>query len=187
VFLELVCTQHREVLFPSWSREGERIYPVLEGETARPYDEEGFERIEAPLIRRVLHRAEHVGLIRRAPGVFASTADGRRWAGAPALPDAPVWVSSDLEVMVPPDSITPWERFQLERLGRCLGRDVVDRYRLERSGLVAWLSTHDLDEALDLLRRRCPALPVTVVDTLTEWTRSAMRVVLTRGVLIEGD
>ena len=93
-------------------------------------------------------------------------------------------MSSDLEVLVPPNSVTPWERYQLERLGRCVARDVVDRYRLERSGLETWLATHALEQALDLLRRRSPGLPQSVVATLTEWARSATRVVLTHGVVI---
>jgi hypothetical protein len=62
---------------------------------------------------------------------------------------------------------------------------VVDRYRLERKGVVTWLSTHDLSEAIDLLTRRCPGVPGTAIDALTQWARSAERAVLTRGVLLE--
>ena len=94
-------------------------------------------------------------------------------------------MASDLELVVPPDALTPWERFQIERLGRCLSRDVVDRYRLERAGLEAWLATHDLDEAIDLLRRRSPAVPASVEDALRAWAAGALRVVLVRGVLLE--
>ena len=69
--------------------------------------------------------------------------------------------------VVPPDAVTPWERFQIERLGR-------------------WLATHELDEALDLLRRRCPAVPPVVEDTLRQWARGATRIVLTTGIVVEG-
>jgi hypothetical protein len=92
-------------------------------------------------------------------------------------------VSSDLEILVPPRAITPWERYQLERLGATLSRDVVDRYKLRRDGLEHWLATHDLEDALELLKRRCPGVPQNVVDTLKGWTDSVSRFVLTRGVL----
>ncbi len=185
IFLELLGEQHRDVLFPAWSRRGQAVYPSAEGETERPFDAEGWERVECRLIGRALDRCATLGLIRRADGVFAGTEDGRRWAGAHDGPRPPVWVTSDLEVVVPPYAITPWERFQLERLGRCLARDTVDRYRLNRDGLVTWLRAHDVDEALELLARRCPGVPATVSETLVEWARSAQRFVLTRGVLVD--
>ncbi|MFT6161155.1 MAG: hypothetical protein ACJA00_003749, partial [Myxococcota bacterium] len=37
----------------------------------------------------------------------------------------------------------------------------------------------------DLLTRRCPGVPGTAIDALTQWARSAERAVLTRGVLLE--
>ena len=64
-----------------------------------------------------------------------------------------------------------------------MGRDVVDRYRLEPEGLRRWLAVHDSDEALDLLKRRAATLPTSVPETLAAWTRSATRFVLVRGVL----
>lgn len=185
VFLELLEVQHRDVLFPRWLRDGLAVYPTVQSEAVRAYDAEGFARFEVRMVKRALRRLEHLGLVRLAEGVFAPTADGRLWAGAPAGPRPPVWVSSDLEIIVPPGAITPWERYQLERLGRCLQRDVADRLKLERRGLAAWLATHDLDEALELLRRRSPALPTVVVETLEAWGRSCLRVTLTRGVLLE--
>ena len=184
IFLEELYEQHRDVFFPVWQRSMGRIYPAAEGERVRAYDEDGWERVERRMVQRALSRAELLGLIRRADGVFAGTSDGRRWARCHALRRAPVWVTSDLELMVPPHSITPWERFQIERLCRCLGRDTVDRYRLEREGLVQWLSTHELPEALDVLNRRAPAVPLNVVETLTAWATSAQRIVLTRGVVV---
>lgn len=185
VFMDLLREQHRDILFPRWDSPLGPIYPLLDGELARLFDDEGWERIEQRTLRAALKRAEALGLIRRAPGVFAGTADGRRWAGAQTHETPPVWVTSDLEIMVPPDAVTPWERFQLERLGTCLSRDIVDRYRLQREALRLWLTTHDVEEALELLARRAPGLPRTVVDTLTSWARSACRVSLVRGVLLE--
>ena len=184
VFMDLLREQHREILFPRWDSPHGPIYPVLEGERARPFDDEGWERIEERTIQAALKRTQSLGLIRRAPGVFAGTIDGRRWARVDDHSPPPVWVTSDLEVMVPPDAVTPWERFQLERLSTCISRDVVDRYRLKREALRLWLTTHDVEEALDLLARRAPGLPHTVVDTLTSWARSACRVSLVRGVLV---
>ncbi len=184
VFLELLRDQHRQVLFVPWDRKHQRVYPVLGHGELRLYDDAGWDKVERRIVRAVLGKLSTLGLIRRATGVFAGTHDGRRWAGVEGGPMPPIWVSSDLEVVVPPDAITPWERFQLERLGTCVGRDVVDRYRLGRRGLAAWLRTHELDEALALLERRCPGVPVTVRETLTQWARSVTRVVLTRGVLL---
>lgn len=182
VFAEVLCEQHREVIFPRWLRHGQAVYPVL-GSEVRPFDDEGFQAIEARMIGRALARCTVLGLVRRAPGVFAATPDGKRWAGAYAHPPPPVWISSDLELMVPPDGLTPWERLQVERLSQCLARDTVDRYRLDRHALRQWLQTHDVEEALDVLHRRCPAVPDGVVQTVTAWAESATRIVLTRGVL----
>lgn len=187
VFLDLLREQHRDVLFPAWSRDGVDVYPTHGDALPRPYDDDGFDRVEGRMVGAALARMARFGLLRRAPGVFAGTADGRRWAGAGHLHAPPVWATSDLELVVPPDAVTPWERFQLERLGRCLQRDTVDRYRLEKASLATWLSTHDVDEAIGLLRRRCVGLPQGVVDTLMAWAAAAQRVVLTRGVVLGDD
>lgn len=184
VFLEMVHEQHREILFPRWRRPDGDVYPHLPEERARPWDERGWDRFETPMILSVLGRLERLGLIRRAEGIFAGTHEGRVWAGALSQPPAPIWVSSDLEILVPPFSLTPWERLQVERLCRCLGRDVADRFRLERGALEAWLAWHDVDEAISVLERRSPAVPRGVADTMRSWARSAERVVLTRGVLL---
>ncbi len=185
IFLELLREQHRELVFPAWQRQGVRVYPTLEGEALREFDERGWERVEAPMLRRLLERVERLGLVRRAPGVFAASADGRVWAAGRQGQRPPVWLTSDLELVVPPGAVTPWERFQLERLGRCLARDVADRYRLEREGLVQWLAFHELEEALALLERRCVGIPATVRDSLRAWAVEAERIVLTRGVLLD--
>ncbi len=184
VFLDELRAQHRDVLFPAWHRGGQAVYPHLEGETPRPYDDDGFDAVESRMVGAALRRMARIGLIRRAPGVFAGTADGRRWAGATRTDPPPVWITGDLELIVPPDAVTPWERFQLERLCRALSRDTVDHYRLDRDHLVAWLTTHDVEEALALLRRRAPAVPAAVEETLRTWAAAAERVVLVRGVLV---
>lgn len=187
VFLELIREQHRDVLFRPWVRRGVALYPTLGDNVLRRFDEAGFEAVEAPMFRALLRRLHLLGLIRSAPGVFAATPDGRVWADVQHDPMPPIWISSDLEVVVPPGALTPWERLQIERLGRCTSRDVVDRYRLERQGLLSWLVEHELDEALALLQRRASAVPASVVEALTSWTRSAERVVLTRGVILADD
>lgn len=186
IWLDLLREQDRAVLFPPWRRAGVLIYPQHEGEEPRPYDEAGWEEIEVRQLRRLLSMLERMGVVRVAPGVFAATPDGRRWARAEGPPPPPVWVSSDLEIVVPPDSLTPYERFQVERLSRCLSREVADRYKLEREGLTRWLVSHELDEALELLQRRALGLPAGVVETLRTWAAHATRVVLVRGVVLEG-
>lgn len=184
ILADLVREQHRTVLFWPWVRGGERVYP---GDEEQAFDDEGFEAVEARMLGALLARLERLGVIVRAPGVFAATPDGRVWARVPRGAAPPVWVTSDLEVVVPPDAVSPWERFQLERLGRCLARDAVDRYRLERRPLEAWLQTHELEEALGWLRRRAPGLPRGVEDTLRAWARAASRVVLREGIVEQGD
>jgi hypothetical protein len=161
------------------------VYPLVDGEAPRPYDDAGWERVEERLAEKTFRAMERLGLIRRAPGIFAASSDGRAWAGVTTGPPPALWAGSDLELVVPPGSVTPWERFQLERLTRCLGRDVVDRHVLEQEALVGWLATHDLEEAIELLQRRCLAVPQAVIETLTDWARNAQRVVLTRGVLLD--
>lgn len=176
--------QHRDVLFPRWHRQGLDLYPMLPGENPRVYDDDGWDAVEDRALDRALRRLSKIGLVRRAEGVVAATPDGRAWAEASEGPRPPIWVSGDLEVIVPPGALTPGERFQLERLSRCLSRDVTDRLRIEQAGLRRWLATHDVDEVLDMLRKRAPGLPAGVVDHLRAWDRAARQVVLTRGVLV---
>ena len=186
IFLDILGTAHRDIIFTPWFRGGGLVYPGDREDRRLPWIPEAFERIEHRLIEDLLRVIERLGLVRRAPGVFASTPDGRLWADGEDPTGQPVWVTSDLEVWVPPASITPWERYQIERLGRCLARDVVDRYRLEKDDLVAWLATHELADAMALLERRAPALPAVVRDTLEAWNRSATRIVLTVGLVAGG-
>lgn len=187
VLADLIREQHRDLVFRSWHRQGHAWYPVMGDAVVRPYDDEGFDQVERPMLEALLRRLHRLGVIRRAPGVFAASEDGRQWARVadPSQPPPPVWVSSDLEVVVPPHSVTPWQRMQIERLGRCIGRDVVDRFRIEKTRVRDWLAHHDIDEALELLRDRAYGLPVTVEETLSTWARSAERIVLVRGVLAE--
>ena len=184
VFCDLLREQHRAVLFPPWRRGPDMTYPHLDGEAVLPYNDDSFEQVEVPVIERLLRRLDLLGLVRRADGIFAATADGRIWSGAARPPVALLWIGSDLELIVPPESVTPWERFQLERMSRCVMRDVVDRYVLDQEGLSAWLSGHDLSEAIDLLRRRSPGVPLLVEETLRGWERAALQVVITHGVLL---
>lgn len=185
VFLDELRLQHRDVLYPWWERGPARTYPVAAGEHPRLYDEEGWERVEAPAILRALKRLERIGLIRRAPGVFAATDDGRQWAVREDAARPPIWVGSDLEIIVPPHALTPGQRFAVERLGRCISRDVTDRIHLERESVERWLAWHDVDEALAILRARAPGVPLGVVETLRAWQKAIYQVVVTRGVLVE--
>jgi hypothetical protein len=181
IFAEELMAQHRDVLHAPWHRDGVEVYPAGGESVLIPFDDEGWERIEARQLDALLVRLERLGVVVRAEGVFAATPDGAVWASGQEAPMPPLWVSSDLGMTVPPGSLTPWERSQLEQLGRCTRRDVVDTYVLDRKGLVRWLRSHEVDEALALLSRRCPGLPGTVSDTLRDWARSAERVVLRVG------
>ena len=185
VFVDELRLQHRDVLYPWWEREGVRVYPMAAGERPRRYDEDGWDAVETGSIRRALRLLERIGLIRRAPGVFAATEDGRQWAAAVDAPRPPIWVGSDLEIIVPPHALTPGQRFSVERLGRCVSRDVTDRIHLERQSVERWLAWHDVGEAVEILLQRAPGVPRGVVETLEAWQKAVCQVVLTRGVLIE--
>jgi len=186
VFVDLVREQHRDLLFRPWIRKGHALYPLTGDGVIRLFDDDGFDAVEAPMIEAVLRRLHRLGIIRRAPGVFAATEDGRVWARASTTLDPPpIWISSDLEIIVPPRSVTPWERMQIERLGRCIARDVVDRFRIQRVRVRQWLTDHAIEEAIEPLRRRAQVLPATVEDTLSTWARSAERIVLFRGLVRE--
>jgi hypothetical protein len=184
VWLELLCEQHRDVAFSPWGQVGRPCYPAGPGEVGIPFDEDRFRQLEGRMAEEALAVCGRVGLLRRTEGVFAATADGLAWAGVPAGPGASVWVTSDLEVMVPPGGLSPVERLQLESFARCTGRDVVERYRLEKQTLAAWLRTGTLDGVLSLLSAHAPAVPRTVTDALTAWAYSLERVVLVHGVLL---
>jgi hypothetical protein len=184
VLLDLIAEQQRDLVFAPWTRNGVEVYPTLDDRPPVAWSRPAFDRIEAKMIDATLRRLVRLGLVVRAPGVLAPTPDGALWASQVEPPAPPVWVGSDLELLVPPGSVTPWERYQLEALGRCVHRDVVDRYRLEAGGVDAWLSTHELNDALDLLRRRCPGVPAAVEETLRGWASAATRIVLTRGVVL---
>ncbi|MCA9492908.1 MAG: hypothetical protein KC621_23410 [Myxococcales bacterium] len=185
VLLDLLREQHRDVIFHAWSRDGRAVYPVIADEDPRPYDERGWDEVETPMVRAAFSRLVRLGLLRRAPGVIAATHEGRVWARVEALPMPPVWATGDLEIVVPPHGVSPWERLQIERFSRCVSRDVVDRYKLDRKGLERWLAVHDVDEAAALLRRRCAGLPAGVEQALRAWANSATRIVLLRGEVLE--
>lgn len=185
VFLDELRLQHRDVVLPPWRRDGVAVYPHLPSEEVRLYDEAGWERVEVPAVHRALRRLARIGLIQRAPGVFAATPDGLQWAAARDAPRPPIWVGSDLEIIVPPHALTPGQRFSVERLGRCVSRDVTDRIRLERESVERWLAWHDVDEAVQILLERAPGVPRGVVEALEAWQSAVCQVVLTRGVLID--
>ena len=185
VWLEELHDQHRDVLFSPWGQVGRPCYPAGPGDAGVPYDDDGLVKIEGRLAEEALAVCARVGLLRRAPGAFAATAAGLAWAGVPPATPVPIWVASDLEVVVPPGALDPAERAHLERFSRCTSRDVVDRYRLERGTLADWLRTRTLAEAEALLRAHAPALPPTVTETLASWGRSLQRVVLVHGVLLD--
>lgn len=185
VFLDLVREQARDLVFHPWSRDGVAVYPHVEGSRQLLFNDDGWELIETDLFHATLHRLAVFGIVQRAPGVFAATSEGRIWARATEHAPPPVWVSSDLQLTVPPHSLTPWERYHLESFTRCSSRDIVDRFVLEREALVSWLSTHELDEAIGILQRRCPAIPSSVAQTLESWERAARVLTVTHGVVLD--
>lgn len=145
-------------------------------------DAQRFLTEQRPLLDDAIGLLHGLGLVSRAPGAFAATDDGRIWAGCERSPAPPVWIASDLEIVVPPDALTPLQRYGLERLARPVARDVVDRLRLDRDGLADWLTDSTVDEAVALLQAVAPAVPRTVTDTLASWARGLTRIVLVTDV-----
>ncbi|MFT4621591.1 MAG: hypothetical protein ACI8PZ_000243 [Myxococcota bacterium] len=184
VWLELLCEQHRDVLFSPWGQVGRPGYPASSQDALVPYDDDRFALLEGRLADEALRVCARVGLIRLAPGAFAPTPAGLAWSGGPEPARASVWVTSDLEVIVPPGALTPSDRYSLEQFARCTSRDVVDRFRLERSTLADWLRTDDVAAAIALLEAHAAAVPASATAALRTWARSLARVVLVHGVLL---
>jgi hypothetical protein len=171
IFLDLLAEQHRDILYSPWGQVGVKAYPWLPGEQPRPYDRDGFDAVEARAVEHVLKRLARLGLLRRAPGVFAATDEGRAWAGlAPRVPPPGIVVSPDLAVVVPPGALPPWERHLLERFAPAVRRDVVDQHRLDRRSFRAASAELGEGALLGLLERRAAyGVPPTVRDTLRAW------------------
>ncbi|MCK6525669.1 hypothetical protein L6R49_30055, partial [Myxococcota bacterium] len=179
VLRELLFEQHRDVLYAPWGQIGPRFYPCPPEATPTLYDDDGFEEIEGRLLTRAIDSLARLGLVLRAPGVLAATAEGRVWAGLdPSGPIPRLLLSADLELVVPPGALPPWERLLVELATSPVSRDVVDRLRLGRADLERCLGYVPVSTLLELLERRVGhALPPSVVEALTLWARPWERVV----------
>jgi len=179
VLRALLTEQHRDVLFAPWGQVGARFYPCPPEATPTLYDEDGFDEVEGPLLSRAIDALARLGLVTRAPGVFAATAEGRVWAGLdPTGPTPRLLLSADLELVVPPGALPPWERLVVELATSPVSRDVVDRLRLGRVELERALGYVPLSTLLTVLESRVGhSLPPSVVEALQLWARPWERIV----------
>jgi hypothetical protein len=179
VLRALLAEQHRDLLFAPWGQVGDRFYPCPPEATPTLYDDEGFDEVEGPLLSRAIDALARLGLVTRAPGVFAATAEGRVWAGLdPTGPTPRLSLSGDLELIVPPGALPPWERFVVELATSPVSRDVVDRLRLGRVELERALGYVPLTTLLSVLESRVGhSLPASVVRALQLWARPWERIV----------
>lgn len=179
VLRALLAEQHRDVLYAPWGQVGDRFYPCPPEATPTIYDDEGFEEVEGPLLTRAIDALARLGLVLRAPGVLAATAEGRIWAGLdPSGPAPRLLLSADLELVVPPGALPPWERLLVELATSPVSRDVVDRLRLGRAELERALGVAPLTTLLGVLEARVGhGLPPSVVEALQLWARPWERIV----------
>ena len=179
VLRALLTEQHRDVLFAPWGQVGARFYPCPPEATPTLYDDDGFDEVEGPLLSRAIDALARLGLVTRAPGVFAATAEGRVWAGLdPTGPTPRLLLSADLELVVPPGALPPWERLVVELATSPVSRDVVDRLRLGRVELERALGYVPLSTLLAVLESRVGhSLPPSVVEALQLWARPWERIV----------
>lgn len=137
------------------------------------------EEVHGPLLSYVRDVLSRLGLLAVGPGAFAATPDGRAWAGLePPLAPARMLVTSDLEIVLPPESLEPYERYHLERFTTCLQRDVANRHRLTRKDLAAWLTHGSVQDILTLLEAHAWGVPINVGEALNAWAQDLTRVVL---------
>ncbi|MEY3211105.1 MAG: hypothetical protein RIT28_1586 [Pseudomonadota bacterium] len=179
VLRALLAEQHRDLLFAPWGQVGARFYPCPPEATPILYDDDGFDEVEGPLLSRAIDALARLGLVTRAPGVFAATAEGRVWAGLdPTGPTPRLLLSADLELVVPPGALPPWERLLIELATSPVSRDVVDRLRLGRAELERALGFVPLTTLLAVLESRVGhRLPPSVVEALQLWARPWERIV----------
>lgn len=154
ILRDLLAEQHRDILYSPWGAPGRHTYPRVPGEALRLYDRDAFDELEGAALDRTLTALEAAGLLRRAPGVFAATPDGRRWAGLPEPARPALWVGGDLELVVPSGALEPWERYLIELASHPVSRDVVDRLRVSRRDLERARGHIPPEELLALLERR---------------------------------
>lgn len=152
IFRDLLASQHREVLFAPVGEPGRQTYPRVPGDAIRLYTRDAFDAVEGAALHLALDALGAAGLVRRAPGVFAATADGQRWAGLEGPPRPRVLVGGDLELALPPGALEPWERYLVELASHPVARDVVDRLRVSRRDL----------------ERAAPWIPAPALRTLLE-------------------
>ncbi len=166
--------------FHSPNREGfYQEYPTI------LFDNGGWEKVEEPLVQRVLdvlHRCGFLDAARDHGGVTAVRLPGRISPGEQGF-----IVTPDLELHLPVGGLSAEAHGRIARLAPYVGGERVHRHRITREGVQADIDAGHGDIGAFLQAHARNPLPPNVNDALEDWKRQATRFLLLTGVDIIED
>ncbi|MBM4390270.1 MAG: hypothetical protein FJ090_04040 [Deltaproteobacteria bacterium] len=161
--------------------------PVAGGypQHAEAFDDEGFDRVEAPAVARALDTLHRVGAIDAARDASGVTAFRR----APARPPGPggFILTPNGEILVHVAEARREDYGRLCRLAPFVDGDSLRRHRLSREGVCAELTAGHRDTHEWIARHSRTGLAPNVADQVREWRRSATRITIVTGVDVLED
>ncbi len=144
------------------------------------FDNGGWEKVEEPLVQRVLdvlHRCGFLDAARDHDGVTAVRRPGRISPGEEGF-----LVTPDLELHLPVGGLSAEAHGRLARLAPYVGGERVHRHRISREGVQADIDAGHGDIAAFLKAHARNPLPPNVTDALEDWKRQATRFLFLTGV-----
>lgn len=159
-------------------------YPDAPG---RPFDDAGWEQVEAPLIRDVLDVLHRVGVVDAAHAPDGTVGVVRRAGPRPTF--APGFLLlPDGDILVHSGELTAPDYGRLARLAPYVDGARMHRHRLSREGAAADLAAGQRDTVAFLAAHSRTGVPPGIADTLRDWQRSAQRIVVLTGIdVVERD
>ncbi len=156
-----------------------------------PWDDDGWNRIEAPAARDVADVLHRIGVLDAARdpqgGVTALRRPPSEESDGPAHGRG-IMVLPDLDILVHAGDVDPEDYGRIARMAPWVEGLRMHRHRLSRDGVAADLEAGHTDPVAFLERLSRTGVPHTVRESLTEWQRSATRVVIRTGVdVLERD
>ncbi|MCB9795732.1 MAG: hypothetical protein H6741_23810 [Alphaproteobacteria bacterium] len=177
--LDFLRTRAREVLRCP-TRRG--VYELPQG---LRFDDEGWERVEAPLLRGAADVLHRVGSLDAARGVTGLSA-ARRAQPRPPMPPG-FLLTPDLDILVGAGELGSADHGRLCRIAPYVNGDRVHRHKLTREGVAADMAAgHDGAEAF-LGRLSRTGVPLSVKQSIAQWSRSAERLTIFTGVTLVED
>jgi hypothetical protein len=153
----------------------------------RPFDDAGWEQVEAPVLRDVLDVLHRVGVVDAA-----HTADGvirvvRRAGPRPTF--APGFLLlPDGDILVHSGELAAPDYGRLARLAPYVDGARMHRHRLSREGAAADLAAGHRDSAAFLTAHSRTGVPPGIAEMLRDWQRAAQRIVVLSGIdVVERD